>query len=387
MCRRRVARGRPNFPRFAPPTARPWPPVSGRHDPAVRRHDRILAAARSLQVVATLDEAQTRLAVGGGAHLHKQLAGHAPRDVRASVSQRVPARLEVERARRAARTACGFRTSPSPTSGTSDSRRRRRWTERRSSSTIRGRPTAPSRTFSCRGRWRRTTRFASISHGTRARRRWRDDRGGVDGRTTSRSGIRRSRSMIAAAGSRIALHARGRAVRRVRDLRRHDDRARRPGPRVDRRSRERRSGMDARFENGSGAARRTRIRRAPQTDARGGGAGGISRSCGSSRTTSITSHGARRRTIGTRAASYVRQTPAHAHFPTWDTVSVNVLYKPGDDTSWADRRALDRTCSRSSGSSPSMGRTPIRRSPTCTGSTGRHRVPDDDHGRRRRRRA
>lgn len=40
---------------------------------------------------------------------------------------------------------------------------------------------------------------------------------------------------------------------------------------------------------------------------------------------------------------YVRPTPAQAHFPTWDTVSVNVLYKPGDDTTWAGRRALDRT--------------------------------------------
>jgi hypothetical protein len=41
--------------------------------------------------------------------------------------------------------------------------------------------------------------------------------------------------------------------------------------------------------------------------------------------------------------TYIRPTPAHAHFATWDTVSINVLYKPGDDTSWADRRALDRT--------------------------------------------
>lgn len=40
---------------------------------------------------------------------------------------------------------------------------------------------------------------------------------------------------------------------------------------------------------------------------------------------------------------YVRETPAHAHFPTWDTVSVNVLYKPGDDTTWAGGRALERT--------------------------------------------
>ncbi len=40
---------------------------------------------------------------------------------------------------------------------------------------------------------------------------------------------------------------------------------------------------------------------------------------------------------------FVRSTPAHAHFPTWDTVSVNVLYKPGDDTTWGDRRAVDRT--------------------------------------------
>ena len=39
MCRRRVARGRPDRPRFAPPTAFPWAPVSRRHDPAVRRRE------------------------------------------------------------------------------------------------------------------------------------------------------------------------------------------------------------------------------------------------------------------------------------------------------------------------------------------------------------
>ncbi len=39
---------------------------------------------------------------------------------------------------------------------------------------------------------------------------------------------------------------------------------------------------------------------------------------------------------------YVRQVP-RTHFPTWDTVSVNVLYKPGDDTTWGGGRALERT--------------------------------------------
>ncbi|HXD50077.1 MAG TPA: M1 family aminopeptidase [Gemmatimonadaceae bacterium] len=40
--------------------------------------------------------------------------------------------------------------------------------------------------------------------------------------------------------------------------------------------------------------------------------------------------------------TYVRDVPS-THFPTWDTVSVNVLYKPGDDTTWAGGRALERT--------------------------------------------
>ncbi|HMA22545.1 MAG TPA: M1 family aminopeptidase, partial [Gemmatimonadaceae bacterium] len=39
---------------------------------------------------------------------------------------------------------------------------------------------------------------------------------------------------------------------------------------------------------------------------------------------------------------YVRHVP-QTHFPTWDTVSVNVLYKPGDDTTWGAGRALERT--------------------------------------------
>ena len=40
--------------------------------------------------------------------------------------------------------------------------------------------------------------------------------------------------------------------------------------------------------------------------------------------------------------TYVRQAP-RTHFPTWDTVSVNVLYKPGDDTTWGGGRAVERT--------------------------------------------
>src|SRR5262245_14246266 len=40
--------------------------------------------------------------------------------------------------------------------------------------------------------------------------------------------------------------------------------------------------------------------------------------------------------------TYVRAAPA-AHFKTWDTVAVHVLYKPSDDSTWGGGRALDRT--------------------------------------------
>ena len=40
--------------------------------------------------------------------------------------------------------------------------------------------------------------------------------------------------------------------------------------------------------------------------------------------------------------TYVRQVP-RTHFPTWDTVSVHVLFKPGDDTTWGGGRAVERT--------------------------------------------
>ena len=39
---------------------------------------------------------------------------------------------------------------------------------------------------------------------------------------------------------------------------------------------------------------------------------------------------------------YVRQLP-RSHFKTWDTVSVHVLYKVGDDTTWGGGRAVSRT--------------------------------------------
>ena len=39
---------------------------------------------------------------------------------------------------------------------------------------------------------------------------------------------------------------------------------------------------------------------------------------------------------------FVRQLP-NTHFKTWDTVSVHVLYKAGDDTTWGGGRALNRT--------------------------------------------
>jgi hypothetical protein len=41
-------------------------------------------------------------------------------------------------------------------------------------------------------------------------------------------------------------------------------------------------------------------------------------------------------------ATYVRPV-AKRHFPTWDTVSVHVLMKQGDDTTWGGGRALERT--------------------------------------------
>ena len=40
--------------------------------------------------------------------------------------------------------------------------------------------------------------------------------------------------------------------------------------------------------------------------------------------------------------TYVRPV-SRVHFPTWDTVSVNVLYKPGDDSTWGGGRAVERT--------------------------------------------
>jgi len=39
---------------------------------------------------------------------------------------------------------------------------------------------------------------------------------------------------------------------------------------------------------------------------------------------------------------YVRQLPPE-HFRTWDTLSINVLYQPGDDSTWGGGRAVERT--------------------------------------------
>jgi hypothetical protein len=39
---------------------------------------------------------------------------------------------------------------------------------------------------------------------------------------------------------------------------------------------------------------------------------------------------------------YVRRLPS-AHYPVWDTVSINVLYRPGDDSTWGGGRAVQRT--------------------------------------------
>ncbi|MDE3150761.1 MAG: M1 family metallopeptidase [Gemmatimonadota bacterium] len=41
-------------------------------------------------------------------------------------------------------------------------------------------------------------------------------------------------------------------------------------------------------------------------------------------------------------AIYVRRLPP-THFKTWDTLAINVLYRPGDDTTWGGGRAVERT--------------------------------------------
>jgi hypothetical protein len=40
---------------------------------------------------------------------------------------------------------------------------------------------------------------------------------------------------------------------------------------------------------------------------------------------------------------YLKHDTTHRHFRTYDSVAVNVFYKPGDDTTWAGGRALQRT--------------------------------------------
>src|SRR5678815_2425512 len=40
--------------------------------------------------------------------------------------------------------------------------------------------------------------------------------------------------------------------------------------------------------------------------------------------------------------TYVRQA-SRTNFQTWDTVSIHVLFKPGDDTTWGGGRAVERT--------------------------------------------
>ena len=41
--------------------------------------------------------------------------------------------------------------------------------------------------------------------------------------------------------------------------------------------------------------------------------------------------------------AYVRAAPASARFRTWDTVAVHVLYRPGDEASWGNGQAVNRT--------------------------------------------
>ncbi len=41
-------------------------------------------------------------------------------------------------------------------------------------------------------------------------------------------------------------------------------------------------------------------------------------------------------------AVYVRHLP-HTHFKTWDSLAINVLYRPGDDSTWGHGRAVQRT--------------------------------------------
>ena len=65
-------------------------------------------------IVATLDEAQTKLHARGDPGVRQQLAGYAARDVRTPVPQCVSARVEMERVRRAREPSSVSRTLREP---------------------------------------------------------------------------------------------------------------------------------------------------------------------------------------------------------------------------------------------------------------------------------
>ena len=344
---------------------------SGRDDPAVRRHDRILAAARALHDRRDARRgADASCASRGDAGLRQQLAGHAPRDVRAPVPQRVSPGLEVERARRAREPRALSEPRASPTTGTSDSRR---------PPTVDGTPVvvdypgAPDSTVAHfrLPRAARAARFGS--------RHVRVGRAAVDGAAPAGAARPHVRlRAVVSEGRRLrsrrlgAESARpgGRAVRRVRDVRRHDDRARRSGARVDRRSGRAaiRDGRACRepVRRGSATTRTASCRRTLAGDR----AGGISR------------RAVRRRERASFRVERVAGLSVRGRHRTFDRCRRSALsdvgHRVGARAVQAGRRhdvgrrprarAHDR--SRSSGSSRSRDRTRIRRSRTCIGSTG-----------------
>ncbi len=272
-------------------------------------------------------------------------------------------------------------------SGTSDSRSRRRSTARRWSSTTRARPTARSRTF----KLPRAARAARLDS-----RRVRVGRAAVDGDATpgaARPDVRLR--AVVSEGRRLRSRRLGaesaragrRAVRRVRHVRRHDGRARRPGARVDRRS--------GRAAIRDGRACRERVRRGSATDAYVELPPALAARpcrtdfapCGSSRTTCTTSRGARRRTIGTRAASYVRPVPTHALSRRGTPCRCTCCSSRATTRRGAAAARCERTIFALRVARVDLGTVRLSADhERASARSGRHRVPDDDHGRHRRRR-
>ncbi len=234
-------------------------------------------------------------------------------------------------------------------------------------------------------RWRRTIRFASPSSGTRVRRRWRGGRGGAVGRTTLRNGIPKvavydrggwEPNPLVPAGELYGEYGTYDVTMVVRD----DQvlastgvpvsgdpgwaRVSRTGPP--------RLGADA-------YARAAARRRRPTVPEGFRAVRFVAKTC-------ITSRGARRRTIGTRAASTCGRFRRSALSDVGHRVGARAVQAGRRHV--VGRRARGRPNDlRAAVARVHLGavRVPADHE-RASARRGRHRVPDDDHGRRRRRR-